>query len=178
MDSEAVAAATRRWVETFVIGLGLCPFARKPAEAGLIRYAVTGAATRRELLDALAEEMNALAAADPAAVETTLLIHPNALADFLDYNDFLADADRLVAALGFEGVFQIASFHPQYRFADAAPDAAENYTNRSPYPILHLLREDSITRVAGDAEFLAGIPRRNIAALRALGVEAIRRRLA
>src|SRR3954462_5488311 len=148
MDEQRVIDATRRWVAGVVIGLNLCPFARRVFDAGLIRYAVTAAADAGALLDDLARELTALAAAPRAEVETTLLIHPRALADFLDYNDFLADADRLVRDLGLRGVIQIAGFHPAYQFAGTAPDAAENYTNRSPHPMLHLLREDSITEVA------------------------------
>jgi hypothetical protein len=169
MDEQGAIDATRRWVSGVVIGLNLCPFARRVFDAGLIRYAVTDAAAGAVLRDDLARELTALAAAPRAEVETTLLIHPRALADFLDYNDFLADADRLVRALGLRGVIQIAGFHPRYRFAGTAPDGAENYTNRSPHPMLHLLREESVTEVAGDPAALAAIPRRNIETLRRLG---------
>ena len=102
-------------------------------------------------------------------VETTLLIHQQSLLTFPDYNDFLPEVDRLVRKLGLEGVIQVASFHPDYQFAGTAPDAVENYTNRSPYPMLHLLREESITEVAGDQDALAAIPLRNILTLRGLG---------
>src|SRR5439155_7337800 len=110
-------------------------------------------------------------------VETMLLIHPHALGAFLDYNDFLGAAERRIAAIGCEGVIQLASFHPHYQFADTDPDAVENYTNRSPYPMLHLLREDSISAVAGDPRELREIPERNIQTLRALGTRKILEKL-
>lgn len=168
-DPESVVAATRRWVADVVIGLNLCPFAGKVFDAGFIRFAVTDAADEDALIDVLSAELTALAAAPRTEVETTLLIHPGVLAAFLDYNDFLGTADRVVRALGLNGVIQIASFHPDYQFAGTDPDAAENYTNRSPFPMLHLLREASVTEVAADPAALLGIPERNIATLRALG---------
>ena len=174
---DAVIEATRRWIADIVIGLNLCPFARKVFDAGLVRYVVTDAADEDTLIDSLAAELTALASAPRSEVETTLLIHPAVLADFLDYNDFLATADRVVRALGLRGVIQIASFHPDYQFVGTAPDAAENYTNRSPYPMLHLLREDSVTAVADDPAALLDIPRRNIETLTRLGRDAILARL-
>jgi hypothetical protein len=173
VDEQAVIDATRRWIETVVIGLNLCPFAQRPFRAGLIRYTVTPVATEPELLELLAAELTTLTATPRAQVETTLLIHPSALADFLDYNDFLAPAERLVRTLGLEGVIQIASFHPQYRFAGTEPDEVENYTNRSPYPMLHLLREESVSEVNRDPAAMEEIPRRNIATLKALGWERV-----
>lgn len=152
-----------------VIGLNLCPFAQRIFDGDKIRYVVTEAQDEKTLLKELADELQALAAASISTVETTLLIHPRAFADFLDYNDFLGAAEHLVEDLGLTGVIQIASFHPDYRFADTDPDAPENYTNRSPYPMLHLLREESISAVADDEAKLLEIPKRNIATLRALG---------
>jgi hypothetical protein len=169
MDEETVVTVTRRWIADVVIGLNLCPFARRPSEAGLVRYAVTDAADEVSLLAALSRELTALAETPRSVVETTLLIHPAAFPDFLDYNDFLGPADDLLRGLRMQGVIQIASFHPRYQFAGTAPDAVENYTNRSPYPMLHLLREDSLTEVASDPERLLDIPRRNIELLRRLG---------
>ena len=160
---------TRRWIETVVIGLNLCPFARRVFDAETIRYAVTGATDTTSLLDALTTELQRLVAEPIRAVETTILIHPQVLQNFLDYNDFLSDADQLLETLGLAGIVQIASFHPEYRFAGTEPDAVENFTNRSPFPMLHLLREESVTKVANDPDFLDGIPERNIAVLRALG---------
>jgi len=173
LNEQAVVDATRRWVASVVIGLNLCPFARRVFDAGLIRYAVTAATDEETLHAELERELRLLAATPATQVETALLIHPHALADYLDYNDFLGTADRLIRQLGLRGVVQIAGFHPDYRFARTAPDAVENYTNRSPYPMLHLLREDSITAVAGDPEKLLDIPRRNIETLRQLGRERV-----
>jgi hypothetical protein len=169
LDERAAADATRRWVSAVVVGLNLCPFARRVFEAGRVRFAVTAAADGGALLLALGVELRALAAAPREVVETTLLIHPRALPVFPDYNDFLPEADRLVRDLGLRGVIQVAGFHPGYRFGGTSPDAAENYTNRSPHPMLHLLREESVTEVAGDPVALAAIPRRNVEALRHLG---------
>lgn len=177
-DGPAVVAATQRWVDTMVVGLNLCPFARRVTDAGRVRYAVTDAAGEEGLLAALDAELAALVAAPREAVETTLLIHPRAFPDFLDFNDFLHEADRLVRRRGLTGVVQVVGFHPGFRYAGAAPDAVENYTNRSPYAMLHLLREESITEVSGDADALAAIPGRNTATLRALGRAGIVARLA
>lgn len=162
-------AATRRWIEAVVVGLNLCPFARRPVEADQIRYVVSAAADETALFHDLARELEALAAAPPAEIETTVLIHPDVLADFFEYNDFLDAADGLVADLGLEGIIQIASFHPRYQFAGTPPDAVENYTNRSPFPMLHLLREASVTRAVGAAGDAADIPRRNVETLKRLG---------
>jgi hypothetical protein len=171
MDRPAVIDLTRRWIASVVIGMNLCPFARRVFDSGLIRYAVTDADGEAGLLDALDEEIKLLAVSPITEIETTVLIHPNALGDFLDYNDFLDAAERLIARRGQEGVLQIASFHPDYQFAETAPDAVENYSNRSPFPMLHLLREESITAVADDPDALLEIPRRNVETLNALGRE-------
>ena len=176
-DAQVVIDVTRRWLAGMVVGLNLCPFARRVSDAGLIRYAVTEAGDHEELLAALEAELVALASAPRSAVETTILIHPRALPAFPDYLDFLTEADRLVRRLGLRGTIQVAGFHPQYQFAGTTPDAAENYTNRSPEPMLHLLREESVTEVAGDPAALAAIPQRNISTLRTLGRAAILARL-
>jgi len=173
MDTQAVIECTRRWISSLVIGLNLCPFARRVFEADKIRYVVSDAQDGRALLKDLAGELAALASAPAARVETTLLIHPLALAAFLDYVDFLDVGERLVGDLGLRGTIQIASFHPEYRFAGTSPGEVENYTNRSPYPMLHLLREESISAVAGDPGQLLEIPRRNGETLRSLGREKI-----
>jgi len=177
MNSEAVITHTRRWIASMVIGLNLCPFAQRVFQGDKIRYVVATATDDRALLAQLTDEILALTAMPAATVETTLLIHPLALGDYLEYNDFLDPAEQLIEDLGLLGVVQIAGFHPHYQFADAEADAVENYTNRSPYPMLHLLREDSVTAVASDANELLAIPQRNIATLRALGREAILARL-
>ncbi len=165
----AVIAATRRWLERAVIGLELCPFAKGVHLSGRIRWVVSRATTPDALLADLGRELQALQAADPDAVDTTLLIHPQALSDFLDYNDFLDVADAALQALGLDEVLQVASFHPRYQFAGTEPDDITNYTNRSPYPTLHLLRQASVDRAVAafpDPEAIFGA---NIETLRRLG---------
>lgn len=163
--------ATRRWVERAVVGLNLCPFARAPLIQQKIRFAVSHARNADALLDDLCGELQSLAAADPADCETTLLIHPHVLGDFLDYNDFLDVADAAVDTLKLDGVLQVASFHPHYQFADSAPDDIENFSNRSPYPTLHLLREASVERAADAMSDPDEIYRRNMDTLRRLGAD-------
>ncbi len=141
-----VVADTRRWLQRAVIGLNLCPFAKAVDVKDQIHYAVTRSIGFKDLLDDLGKELKDLAALDPAVRDTTLLIASDGLADFLEFNDFLAQANRLLAKRGYEGMFQIASLHPCYEFADARPDDVANFTNRSPYPTLHILREESIDR--------------------------------
>ncbi|MBA4186568.1 MAG: DUF1415 domain-containing protein [Planctomycetaceae bacterium] len=175
MKSEAVIDLTRRWISDVVIGLNLCPFARRVFEDERIRYAVTDTADAKTLRAVLAEELRSLVAMPTETVEAAFLIHPLALSDFLDYNDFVADSELLLADLGLEGVIQIAGFHPQYQFAGTRTDSVENYTNRSPYPMLHLLREDSVSRVNDDPEKVAGIPERNIETMRRLGLAGVRK---
>jgi len=169
MSAEAIVDATRRWLERAVIGLNLCPFAKAVHARRQIRYSVSDATSARELRGDLGRELEWLAHADAEAVDTTLLIHPHALNDFTDYNRFLGAADVLLVELGLEGVLQIASFHPDYEFADCAPDAIDNYSNRSPYPMLHLLREASIDRAVAAFPDPSAIYGRNIRTLRRLG---------
>jgi len=169
MSDDDPVSATRRWLERAVIGLNLCPFARAVHVRNQIRYVLSEAATPEALLLELARELEFLDAADPDMVETTLLIHPRVLADFLDYNDFLDDADAAVEALGLEGEIQVASFHPDYVFAGSDPDDIANCTNRSPYPMLHLLREDSVERAVEAFPDPDAIVERNIETLERLG---------
>jgi len=175
VPADEVIAATREWLEKAVIGLNLCPFAKAVHAGNQIRYAVSDAQTPEALLADLGRELQMLVAADRADVETTLLIHPRVLVDFVDYNDFLDIADAAVEELGFAGIIQIASFHPQYRFADTEPDAIENFSNRSPYPMLHLLREESVERAIAAFPDVARIPERNIETLRSIGHDGWRR---
>ncbi|HEY4367049.1 MAG TPA: DUF1415 domain-containing protein [Steroidobacteraceae bacterium] len=165
----AVIAATRNWLQKAVIGLGLCPFAAEPYRRERIRYRVSEQDSAAGLIEELCEELQALQAADPDECETTLLIHPHVLTDFLDYNDFLDDADAAVRGLGLEGELQVASFHPAYQFAGTAPQDVENCTNRSPYPMLHLLREASVERAVAGFPDADRIPDRNVETLRQLG---------
>ncbi len=141
-----VISDTQAWLERAVIGLNLCPFAKSVHVKGLVHYAVSPATTAQELLEDLISELKDLVMVDAKIRDTTLLIAPNCLHDFLEFNDFLARADRALAKLGLGGVLQIASLHPAYQFAGTGAGDITNYTNRSPYPTLHLLREDSIDR--------------------------------
>lgn len=166
---DEVLAATRRWLECAVIGLNLCPFAKAVMVKNQIRWVVSRAASEEALLADLAGELRYLAAADPQQTDTTLLIHPRVLGDFRDYNDFLGLAENMVAALDLEGVLQVASFHPQYQFAGSAPDDIENCTNRSPWPMLHLLREDSVARAVAAFPDAGRIYETNMQTLRRLG---------
>lgn len=170
-QADAVIAATRDWLEKAVIGLGLCPFAKAVHVKGQIRYAVSAARTPEALVEDLMAELRTLEAAAPEAVETTLLVHPGVLADFEDYNDFLDIADALLDELELSGVIQIASFHPHYRFAGTMPEAIENYTNRSPYPMLHLLREQSVEKAVTTYPDVADIPEKNIETMNRLGLD-------
>ena len=177
MENQSVIDATKHWISSIVVGLNLCPFARRVFDADRIRYVVTDVTNAAELKAALSHELKLLSDTSRSTIETTLLIHPGVLSDFLDYNNFLGTADGLLQELGFDGVIQIASFHPDYQFAGTSPDAVENYTNRSPYPMLHLLREVSVTEVSANPDDLLRIPERNIETLRAIGLRAMQERL-
>lgn len=170
-------ADTQRWLERAVIGLNLCPFARAVVTRQQVRYVLSDANTPEQLLEQLGEELLHLRDTPADAVDTTLIVHPQVLTDFLDYNDFLDDADALVEALGLDGVLQVASFHPQYQFAGSDPDDIANCTNRSPYPTLHLLREDSVARAVATFPDPDAIVERNIATLAGLGHAGWRRLL-
>ncbi|KIQ32535.1 peptidase [Variovorax paradoxus] len=169
IDAAQAEADTRRWLERAVIGLNLCPFAKAVHVKAQIHYAVHLPAEEAGLMDALLSEANDLAAVDAAVRDTTLLIAPNTLADFLDFNDFLGRAERKLSRAGFDGVFQLASFHPQFQFAGTEADDIENATNRAPYPTLHLLREDSVSRAVEAFPGAEAIFERNIETLEALG---------
>jgi uncharacterized protein len=171
MTDADIIASTQRWLERAVIGLNLCPFAKAEHVHGRIRYCVSSATESSDLLLMLEQEITYLLAQDPSKTETTLLIVPQMLGDFLDYNDFLDEADAMLEHADPEAQLQIASFHPQYQFGGTAPDDMENYTNRSPYPMLHLLREDSVERAVASFPDAASIYERNIATLKALGLE-------
>jgi len=169
--SDRAVAETRAWVERAVIGLNLCPFAKAPQTKGQVRYVLSEARAREALLAALVDELNLLAEAPAERVETTLLIHPHVLEDFADYNDFLGIAEDAVAELGLEGILQVASFHPHYQFADSTADDLTNATNRSPYPTLHLLREESVERAVAAFPEAEAIFEANMATMRRLGRE-------
>lgn len=171
LDHDTLIAQTRDWLTRAVIGLNLCPFAKAVEVKNQVRYTVSEADTPEALLEDLLAELELLRDADPQALETTLLIHPRVLLDFLDYNDFLNVVDEAVADLDLEGVIQVASFHPGYQFDGTEPDDIENYTNRSPYPTLHLLRESSIEQAVAAIPDAADIYEANIETMRKLGHE-------
>lgn len=174
-DSEIVEA-TRRWVEQVVVAFNLCPFAKRELVKERVRFVVSKAVDENTLFDELAQEL-ALLNVDES-VETTLLIHPWVLQDFFQYNDFLEAADGLLVDMDLEGVYQVASFHPDYQFGGTQPDDAENYTNRSPFPMLHLLREDSLSVAIDNYPEVDLIPERNIECMNEQGVEKMRTLLA
>jgi hypothetical protein len=172
MDNQNILESVSRWVENLVIGLNLCPFARREFENGRVRFAVSAANNGEQLLNDLGEEMRRLD--EDASIETTLLIHPGVLTDFFEFNDFLDYTDRLLVQLDRDGVYQIASFHPDYQFAGTTANDVSNYTNRSPFPILHLLREDSLDKALAGYPNPAKIPENNIELMTTLGMDKVR----
>ncbi len=170
-SNDDIIAATQLWLERAVIGLNLCPFAKAVHVRKQIRYVVSSATTPEELLDDLIRELELLAETAAEKIETTLLVHPYALTDFLDYNDFLDVADEALEELDLAGELQIASMHPHYQFADTEPDDIDNYTNRSPYPTLHLLRESSVAQAVMAFPEADKIFDKNIETMRRLGHE-------
>lgn len=162
-------AETRAWVRRAVIGLNLCPFARAVDAKDQIRYVFSDASDAETLLATLVVELQRLADTDPEVVDTTMVIHPRVFADFEDFNDFLELADAAVEDLELDGVLQVASFHPRFQFADTEPDDITNATNRSPYPTLHLLREESVDRAVAAFPEAEAIFERNMATLEKLG---------
>ena len=168
-DTTRVIAAMQQWLERAVIGLNLCPFAKAVHVKQQIHYVVYPGDDARECLALLRAELLDLAAADPEVRDTTLLIAPHGWPDFLVFNDFLDQADRVLRKTKLDGVLQIASFHPQFQFADSEPDALSNYTNRAPFPTLHLLREASIDRAVQAFPNAESIFEKNIETLEQLG---------
>ncbi|MBK1885217.1 DUF1415 domain-containing protein [Marinobacter sp. DY40_1A1] len=172
MSEGTVIQATRKWVEDVVVGYNLCPFAKRELVRDRVRFVVSEADNEDSLLQALQTEL--LRLDDEPEIETTLLIHPHVLQDFADYNEFLGAADGLLTYLDMEGIYQIASFHPEYQFAGTESNDAENYTNRSPYPMLHLLREASLESAIDNHPDVDGIPPRNIELMNQLGAQKMR----
>ena len=170
VNHDEVIATMRLWLEKAVIGLNLCPFAKGVYVKNQVRFVVSDARHIDGFLEELDRELDLLAAADPAQIDTTLLVHPTLLSDFLEFNDFTVLAEAAVEEHGLEGILQVASFHPSFQFADTEPDDIGNYTNRAPYPTLHLIREESLSRAVAaypDAEAIYG---RNIETLEKLGL--------
>ena len=166
----------RQWLADFVVGLNLCPFARPLLGAPNLRIVICAASEEEELRSAFLQELELLQRSAEQDIATTLLAFPHALQDFNDYLWFLDDVQALMREAGLEGVVQLASFHPQYLFAGEPPDAASHYSNRAPYPLIHLLREDMVTRVLADGADPLQIPDRNIETLNAMGVDELERR--
>ena len=169
MNHDHYITPVRRWLETLVIGLNLCPFAKRELVKDRVRFFVSEATTDEQLRMDLEAELALMA--DTPAIETTLLIHPQVLQDFFDYNQFINHTPRLLKQLGYRGTFQIASFHPDYQFGGTEPDDVENTTNRSPYPLLHLIREESLARAVANYPDPDQIPERNIALVEELGAD-------
>lgn len=168
---EQVVQDTVAWLERAVIGLNLCPFAKSVHVKGQVHYAVSQATHARAFREDLIQELKDLVALDAKVRDTTLLIAPRCLEDFLDFNDFLAEADQVLEDMELDGVLQIASLHPHYQFAATLPDDVTNFTNRSPYPTLHLLREDSIDRAVAAFPNPESIFEVNIQTMERLGVQ-------
>ena len=169
--TEQVIKPVQQWLENIVIGLNLCPFAKREWTKNRIRFTVSDANSEERLLENLNSELELIFGDD--SIETTLLIVPELLQDFYDFNQFLDLADRLIEQMDFTGIFQIASFHPNYQFDGTEPDDVDNYTNRSPFPILHILREESLEKAIANYPDADKIPERNIALLREMGIQKI-----
>lgn len=169
--------ATRRWLERAVIGLNLCPFAKAVYVKQQVRFVLSDAELPEDLLEELAEELLRLRDTPADEIDTTLLVHPRVLTDFLDYNDFLDRVDALIEALDLEGELQVASFHPDYRFADSEADDPGNCTNRAPYPTLHLLREASLDKAVAAYPDADVIVERNLDTMAKLGLDGFRKLL-
>lgn len=171
ISEEEVLAATQLWLERAVIGLNLCPFAKEVHDNKQIRYMVSGAKREGELLDDLMRELELLAESPADKIDTTLLIHPHVLSDFLDQNDFLDAVDEVLEDMELDGILQVAAMHPHYQFADTQPNDIENFTSRSPYPMLQILREVSVVEAAAEYPDTEHIFERNVETLRRIGPE-------
>ncbi len=167
MNNNNIINSVRHWLEEAVIGLNLCPFAKREFDNGRVRFSMSDATSEEQLLSSLITELELLNKDD--SIETTLLIHPGVLQNFYDYNEFLDVADGLLIEMDLEGIYQIASFHPDYQFAETDYDDAENFSNRSPYPLLHIIREATLELAIAGYPDADGIPERNIALLKEMG---------
>jgi hypothetical protein len=175
VDRTDAARRTEAWLRDFVVGLGLCPFAGEPLAAGRVRIMVSDAEDPERLGADLVAELARLAGAESGGLETTLLVHPSCLRDFAAYNDFLGVVEAIVREHGHEGTIQVASFHPEYRFAEEPEDDVSHYTNRSPHPMLHLIRESSVTEAVELHPDVPSIPKRNVELLRRMGIAELER---
>ncbi len=170
MTEEQVLQQTRLWLEKAVIGLNLCPFAKAVYVKNQIRLVVSKARHADDLLEELDRELDLLVATPASEIDTTLLIHPTLFEDFLDFNDFLEIAEDVIDEHELEGIIQLASFHPQFQFEGTQADDMSNYTNRAPFAILHLLREESVERAVQAFPQAEAIFEANIATLEKLGL--------
>jgi hypothetical protein len=171
-DEGTIEKQVKEWIQEFVIGFNLCPFARKEFDQGNIRFKVSDTHSNEDLLAALACELELLEA--NTEIETSIVIIRSHLMEFPDYCDFIELANSLLFELGLDGIFQIAGFHPEYQFAGTQAAAAENYTNRSPSPLLHILREDSVENAVENHPNAANIPAKNIERMNEIGAEKLR----
>lgn len=171
MSHKPYITTTKNWIEKVVIGLNLCPFAKPVFQKNKIQYTVSPATTEAQLLEDFVLCLQSFCAKSPATAETAILILPFVLADFEEYLDFFEIVEQVIIEAGLEGIIQAASFHPAYQFEGTTPEAIENYTNRSPYPLIHLLREDSIEKVRLNYPDIEAIPERNMETMRQLEIE-------
>ena len=176
-DKQQIIETTKLWLERFVIGLNLCPFAKHPFRNEKIRYIVFEGDNLEKLTETWLKEANELAETTPSVLETTLIILPEVLDEFEEYLDFVEMAEFILAEVDLEGVIQIASFHPDYQFDETEPTDVENYTNRSPFPMLHLIREDSIMRAVEAYPEVGDIPDNNIDTMNKLGITRVKQML-
>lgn len=170
-----VIQVTQHWVDKMVVGLNLCPFAKRSIDQNQLRYVVYPGAEMESITQLLVEELEGLV--NDKSIETTLLIHPNFATEFDTYLDYLAGVDELIEALGYSGVFQVAGFHPDYQFESVAEIDPANHTNRSPYPMMHLLREASVAWAVETHPDINSVPERNVELLREMGVKGIKQLL-
>ncbi len=178
MAAQQALDETRCWVERVVVGLNLCPFAASPMKGGRIRYVACPASDPDGIYRALLQEMETLIGLPEPEAETSLFVVPEGLNDFDAYLDLFETAEAAVSEAGLEGILQLASFHPDYCFEGAGTDDPANYTNRSPHPMFHLIREEPLARALAQYPDPEGIPQRNVERLRALGLSAMQARLA
>lgn len=174
MNSADILNNTRAWLETIVIGMNFCPFARKPFESELVRLTCSAAEKDDDILEVVLEELNRLEDSSSSDLETTLIIFPDIYPDFEAFNSLLYVLNEMLVLEGFEGIFQIASFHPNYQFAGTEKHDVDNYTNRAPYPIIHLLREDSVSEALDKHPDPDNIPMQNIQRLQSLSEQVLK----
>ena len=178
VNEEKAIEQTRQWVEKIVIKHNFCPFAAKPFQQNKIRFAVSNAKNKKDLVDDLVNELALLRDTSPDETETSVLVLTSCLSDFEEYNQFLDIADAIVDEMNLQGEIQIASFHPDYQFADLSEDDVRNYTNRSIYPMFHLIREASVEQARKHYPDVEQIPERNMALLEEMGLDVVQSEIA